>query len=202
MPINEILAPFYVVITYATTAYPTGHKFRMYFDEVPTYESDETVFPSYTDAEHTEGWSLQSIIAEFFERWVAGLSNGAMTITSVEMWESAAGVNTFIGLDPDNYSGSIFGSGAGVASAYTMFVFKAGDKSQMRWVTFEANDSKPQRFPLVSPPLTDDGGLAWFVLRSAVKFVTNDNKRLVQGSSWNTGYNKGLAKSYGRRVSP
>lgn len=202
MPINEILAPFYAIVKYVTTARPQGHNIRFYFDEVPVYEADETVFAGYTDAEHTEGWSLQSILSEFFTRWVAQSPHASFTISEVSMWESEAGVNTFKGLDPDDYSASTFGTGAGVASSYAMYVFKASDRSQMRFTLFEATTASPQRFPLTAPPAVDDDSLEWFVIRSAVKFVTNDDKPLTIAASGNNGYNRKLARSYGRAISP
>lgn len=202
MPLNEILAPFYAIVKYTTVAYPVGHTLRMYFNEVPVYEAEETTFAGYTDAEHTTGWSLQSIVDEFLSRWVAQSPNGVLTVSEVAMWESAAGVNTFKGLDPDDYSGSVFGGGAGVAAAYSMYVFKAADRSQMRYTLFEAGDSKPQRFALSAPPAIDDGSLEWFVVRSAVGFVTNDDKPITIAASGNTGYNRKLARSYGRNIAP
>jgi hypothetical protein len=202
MPINEILAPFYAIVKYTTAARPQGHNLRLYFDAIPTYEADETVFGTYTDAGHTEGWSLQSIVDEFLSRWVAQSPNGVVTVSEVSMWESEDGVNTFKGLDPDDYSGSAHGSGVGIASAYSMYVFKAADRSQMRYTLFEAADAKPQRFPLSAPPATDDDSLEWFVVRSAVNFVTNDNKPITIAASGNTGYNRKLARSYGRAITP
>lgn len=202
MPLNEITAPFYCIVHYFTDAYPTGHVFRLYLDSIPSYGSSSTLFTSYTDAGHVGGWTLHDIIDEVLSRFYGVTAFAAYTIGDVEMWESEDGLNTFVGLDPDDYSDIAVGAGDGVASAYGMFVVKAADRSQFRLTLFENNDARPQRFPRSNPPLVDDDTLDWFFVRSAVKFVTNDNKPITNVSSMNIGYNRKLARSYGRSVQP
>jgi hypothetical protein len=202
MPRQEITAPFYVNVKYTTTAYPLGHRFRLYFDHVPAFNATTTVFATYTDAGHPTGWTLAQIVEEVLTRFFSQTPFGAYTITNVEMWTTNVGVNTFVGLDPDDYSGVAVGSGSGKASAYAMYVFTAGNKAQWRLTMFEVASGDPQRYAQPDPPAVDDTTLAWFVIRSAVKFVTNDNLPLVHVPSTNIGFNKALARKYGRFITP
>lgn len=201
MPLNEILAASYCIIRY-TTDVPYQHSVRLYFDAVPTFDAvgNKWVFGTYTDATHVSGWSLQQIVKTVFDRFVLTTTMPALTIDGVEVWQSALGVNTFLGLDPDDYSGVLGGAANSDPSAYTMFVTKAADRSQFRFTIFDTGRASPQRTPVPPIPVADDGSFAWFMARSAVKFVTNDNKRITAVATVNTGYNRKLARSYGRRI--
>lgn len=203
MPINAITAPFYAIVHYTTAAKPSGHTLRLYLDAIPTYNATNTLFPTYVDAGQPAGWTLKLIVANMLNRMIIGSANAEIVVNEVEMWQSVpAAPNLFIGLDPDDYSAVLYGAGNGVASAYTMWVFKAANRAQMRFSLFEANTSSPQRFPLASPPAIDNTSLAWLIIRSAIGFVTNDNLPLTVAASMNTGYNRKLARSYGRVIAP
>ena len=202
MPAQEILAPFYVNVRYSTAASPTPHRFRLYFNAIPSFGVTSTVFPTYTDTAHPTGWTLAQIVDEVLTRFFSQTAFAAYTIVDVEMYTSNAGVNTFVGLDPDDYSGVTVGAGSGKAAAYCMYVFTANNKAQWRFTLFEAASGDVQRFAQPDPPVADDTTFSWFVIRSAVGFVTNDNLPLAHIKSTNIGFNRALARRYGRFVSP
>lgn len=202
MPKVEITAPFFAKVKYTNAARPQGHSFRLYFDHIPAFNTLTTVFSTYTDGAHPTGWTLEQIIDEFLTRFVSTTSFAVIGISGVEMWTTNTGVNTFVGLDPDDYSGVTPGTGAGKASAYGMYVFEANNRSTWKMSMYEVASGDPQRYPQPDPPTADDGSLSWFVIRSAVKFVTYKNLPLTHNPSTNIGFNKALAKKYGRFVAP
>jgi hypothetical protein len=202
MPVNEILAPFYSIAHYHTSARPIGHNIRLYFDEVPAFGGASTVFTGYTDADHLLGWTLEEIWSEVVFRAALDGGLGALLFDYVEMWTSEDGVNTFEGFDPDDYTGIVGGASDGVAAAYLMWMTKAAHREQFRLTFFDTANASPQRFPVAAPPTVDDGTLEWFLINSVVGFVTNDNLPLVTVPSINSGYNRKLARSYGRSVAP
>jgi len=202
MPVNEILAPFYSIAKYHTPARPVGHHVRLYFDALPVTVGTETTFTSYTDADHVGGWTLAEIWAEVVSRASVDGGMGQLLFDEVEMWESEDGVNTFLGFDPDDYSGIVGGASVGAAAAYLMWVFKSSDRHQFRLTFMDSINPAPQRFPIATPPSVDDGSLEWLFVNSAIGFVTNDNLPIAIAASINSGYNRKLARSYGRSVAP
>lgn len=203
MPLNEILAASYVKVFYHVLV-NINHQFRLYFDEVPTLDGDDGwLFGGYTDAGHAGGWHLNEIITEVVERHALDTSRATeKTIDSVEMWESASGDNIFMGLDPADYTDIDPATGEAIASAYDLYNFKSALRFPFRLTFFDTADSKPQRFAVGTAPAVDDGGLNWFMTKSAVGFCTNDGYPLAQLASLNTGYNRKLARRYGRQIIP
>jgi len=201
MPTNEIHAASYSKMFYRTTEQGEDHVVRLYFDEVPVLDTgdNEWVFPSYIDAAHTTGWSLQSIWGEVVGRMNDLFTNAlpAFTVQAVEVWQPVDGVNTFLGYDPDDYT-TTTGEGSSEAAAYVMTVTRAADKSPFRLMFMDTADVRPQRYAASPVPAADDGTINWFLTRSAVRFTNNDGKRLVLVSSHNTGANRKLIRSYGK----
>lgn len=202
MPINEIGAASTVIVKYSTTAKPTGHVFRLYFDSVPVIGSASTVFSSYINPDTDLGWTLHDIIKEVVTRQQLSHNTGAWSVNEVEIWESEAGANTFVGIDPDDYSDVTGGTGSGIAAAYAMWVIKSTNRRQFRLTFFECASAAPQRFPLTTAPVEDNNTLDWFLTRSTVLFTTNDGFRLTNPASYNTGVNDHAAKKYGRLITP
>lgn len=204
MPVNEILAESYALVKY-TTAINKTHVFRLYFNAVPTESGDGIFkFSSYTDAGHPDGWKLYEIITELIARAV--VSNGNMpplTINEVAVWQSAVGSNVFLGLDAGDYEPVNGGSGSTVAAAYWMVCMKSTvPQQQYKLMWFDTNDARPQRFSGTPIPAADDDSLFWFLARSAVGFCTQDGYKLAIFTSGNSGYNRKLARSYGRQIAP
>lgn len=197
MPINEILAPAYLRVRYSTPV--ADHNNVFYFTDTSTQQvaggTDAygqmvggTNFTSYTD-----------IVQQIYNRArAAGVP--VVSVDSVQVWHSAPGANLFISEEPvPTLTGNV---GASVASAYLMFVFASANRQQHRQTYFEFPDARPQRFSRSNPPLADDNGIAWYMIRSGVPFSTQDGQRLTVFRSENTGYNRKLARTYGRTVAP
>ena len=202
MTVDEILAPFYCKVFYVAI---TGHEHqsRIFFDTVPSYNVGGAVFDTYTDAGHLTGWSLHDIIAEIDTRLQGSVTQYAgYTINRVERYESASGANIFKGFDPADYSDIEGGAAGNIASATYRWVFQGDLREPYSIGWIDMGDAKPQRTPLPQPPVTDDGFLPWFMLRSAVKFVTVDGVRLTRAVSSNTGYNRYAARKYGKAIAP
>lgn len=199
MPTNEILAASYILINYVNSV--ARHRVRAYFDALPVNGGGGNwVFPTYTDATHPLGWSVEQIVHAFMTRLCAGNAGAGQTVESIEVWQPVAGVNTFLGLsdvDPSSY-----GSGTKIASAYITYLFNDDHRHKMTFTVFEGLDSAPQRFALATPPILDDNSFVWFVVNSVIGFTTNDGHRLTRPRSRNQGYNRRLARSYGRQVAP
>lgn len=207
MPVNQILAPAYSRMKYTPTHTNRQHITTLYFDAVPVYDEDDGLwrFGTYTDADHLTGYTLREIWDEVVLR-----TNGILVsinalpefvVNEVEVWSGVEGLNMFLGLDPDDYSG-VSGAGTGVAAASLITTWKAANREQFKEYWADTGTANPQRVPIASPPTLDNDGLAWFMLKSPVNFVTQDNERLVLAGNANTGYNEKLKKSYGRTVSP
>lgn len=205
MPTNEILAKSYLKVFYRNPDVDHQHSLRLYFDAVPTDSGGSVfVFTGYTDASHLTGWSVADIVAEFIAR--QAVSNGnlpAYSIDKVEVWQGdTVGPNIFLGYDGGDYTGVVGGGAAPNAAAYSMWVFEGAAKVQWRVSFFENHEASPQRFGLTQPPPTDDLSFTWFVLKSAVKFVNQDNIALTLAVSANDGYNRKLARNYGKSIAP
>lgn len=203
MPVNEILAPSYAIIKYSVIP-NIVHSHRLYFNTVPTLDGDEGfLFDTYTDDDHPDGWHLKEIIEELYTRLAMDSTKvSTKTVNEVEVWSALDGENLFMGLDAGDYTDIDPATGSPVAAAYSMFVWKSALRFQFRMTFMDTPDAKPQRYPILPPPEIDDGFVAWFVCRSAVGFVTNDNYEIATLATINTGYNRKLARSYGRQIAP
>jgi hypothetical protein len=202
MPTNEIVAPFYSIAKYHTPSREEGHHVRLYFDATPVTVGTETTFTTYVDTAHPGGWTLAEIWSEVVSRASVDGGMGQLLFDEVEMWAAAAGVNTFLGFDPDDYSGIVGGVSVGAAAAYLMWVFKSADRHQFRLTFMDSINPAPQRFAIAAPPSVDDGSLEWLFINSVIGFVTNDDLDIKIAASVNSGYNRKLARSYGREVAP
>jgi len=204
MPLNEILAPSYCKVFYDTPRH-TGHSLRLYFQNptVPTSVGATTFKTGGINPDTTLQWTIQEIVLEFFRRTIVGFATASpLTIVNVECWDSETGANEFIGFDTSDYSGLVSGSGTNIAAAYLGWNFQDASRNNWRFFVMDSGDARPQRYPQVIPPLVDNDTLNWFIIRSTVGFATNDGNPLVRATSVNTGYNRFLARKYGRVVTP
>jgi len=204
MPINEIEAPSYIRIFYRNGAVNRQHRQQWNFTEVPTLTAGEFVYTTYTDAGHATGWSVHDIVEDIFARAVAVNGNlPPYVIDKVEVWQGVEDApNVLLGEDGADFSDITGGLATPHASAYWMVALKGSGGQQFRANFFENGNSDPQRFAADSPPTIDDDTLSWLLLRSAVEFATQDGQRLTSALSANTGYNRRLAREYGRSIAP
>lgn len=203
MPINEILAPIYVKGKYSTPSYGAGHAFRLYFAAGCTWSSgavgDEENWRLMEGA--TDHGAISSIIHQVFTRANADLPDTSHVI-QIELWHSIpAADNVLDHLNPLPL-GNTYGSGAGSPSAQAMHVFAGSLRPTFRLTFFDGGYPNPQRYAPVAPPTADDGSLRWYFIKSGIPFATQDGIRITREVSFNTGYNKKLARKYGRTLAP
>lgn len=203
MPINEWNAASKVVVKYTTQAL-AEHIMTMYFDEVPVDTGGNAFnYAGYTDVAHPSGYTVLDIVTEVFERMALSVSSLAtITINAAEVWQSVPDApNVFLGFDSADYSG-ITGEGGGVASGYVMWFYQTSVRDKFTLTVFDSGDANPQRQSAIPTPTADNTFLDWFLLKSPVHFTNNDGTRLTRAVSYNWGYNRKLARIYGKTVTP
>lgn len=203
MPTNEILAPYYLRVKYATPAYPLGHSWVGYFAAGTTVaagaEGDEDNLRLSIGGDDLG--ALSGIVHQIFTR-AAGRLPADTNLTEIALWRSFPSapnaLHAFIPL-PETMD---YGTGSGFAAAYNIGVYGAALRNYYRCTFFDGGDAKPQRYPPNVAPDGDDGSLVWYLTKGTVPWATNDGLRLIRQVSENTGYNRKLARSYGRTITP
>lgn len=197
MPINEILAPAYLRVKASTPIAQHNHIF---------YFSLATAIGLLSgDVGQTNGFgdtiSYTDILKEVFDRLIQ--SNGAniRSVDEIQIWRGVTGgANVF-----DGYANTptlVTNSNPTVASAYNMQMYATATRKKFRLTAFDFTDARPQRFPVGSTPTLDDGSVNWYLLKSGIQFAHQDGERLTIAFSQNVGYNRKLARSYGRSIAP
>jgi hypothetical protein len=201
--VNEIHAPIYVKGKYSTPIYSQGHAFRLYFAAgsswIPGLTGDEENWRLQT-GEGDQG-AISGIVHEVFRRAAPVLMAGT-AIQSIELWQSVPDAdNLLVHLNPLP-TGNSFGSGSQHASSFYMWVFAGALRDQFRFTLFDGVNPEPQKFSPITPPTGDDEGLEWYFINSDIPFATNDGIRITREVSRNSGYNRRLARRYGRSITP
>jgi hypothetical protein len=197
MPVNEILAPYYVKYRYTTPF--AAHQGRLYFETGAELGTEGPLSPSswtIRGSAAIQSVPIKDLVFQVINR-MKSVIKPTVTLTNIEVWQSAAGVNTLVGLN-DLPTVNTFTGGAGFAAAYNMVVFGTGVRQKFRLTFFDTASTDPQRVSLAQPPAVDDGFIGWYMLKSLVPFATQDGVRLTRTISQNTGYNRKLARAYGR----
>lgn len=203
MPTNEIHAPVYAKGKLSTPAYPDGHRFVLYFAAgssfVPGLTGDEENWRLMNGGD--DKGAMSQIVFETFSRNRMYYPAGSH-IKEIELWHSVPDaenvldhINTLPPADP-------IWSGAPTAAAYTMFVMQTALRSKFRWTCWDGPNPAPQKYPFPTIPQVDDSSFGFWMLKGDVPFANNDGIRLTTGVSLNQGYNRRLARSYGRTVTP
>lgn len=200
MPVNEILAPYYIKVKYSTGI--AQHQLRAYFAtgsvlDIPGLNPDNMAIQAPGGG---GTFSINTIVGNLFDRSKGNLKTGTV-VTSIEVWQSQIGQNVFIGLN-QLPTVTTYGTGAQLASSYVMTVYSAANRRKFRMSFFDGPSGSPQRTAATQPPSTDNQHLDWYVLRSGVPFATQDGFPLTLVTSYNAGYNRKLARRYGRSVTP
>lgn len=197
MPVNEILAPVYLRVQYQTPF--SLHNLTLYFETGSTIGNPTVTNPnnfSILNSSGTFSIELDVLVASLFTRAQSVLPPNT-TITKIEGYRSLSGVNQYVG-DSVLPSSNVYGTGVNNASSYFMYVYRSLTRQKARFTFFDGVPANPQRVTPPTPPLIDDNSVGWFLLRGQVPFATQDGNRLVAGFSHNTGYNRKLARRYGR----
>jgi hypothetical protein len=194
MPIDEILSPYYVRGKVQTGA--SEHAFIYYLDDSVFQDIDGDWAVVMTP----DTIKIRTIVASIYNR-INTLHGGHTTeITSLELWQSATGANVFVDyIAPDVLTAP---TASPIASAYRMWVFATADRRKARVTSWESNASSPQRYGGYAIPSADDGSLPWLFVNLNSPFRQQDGGKLSALISANDGYNRKLARSYGRSVAP
>ena len=203
MPVNEILAPIYIVGKYATPFYPQGHQMRLYFQSGSSFQpgltGDEDNWRIYRDGD--DKGSVSDLMSDVLGR-AGGLVPAGTSWVQISLYHSIPSAPNIL----DHYNtlptGNSYGTGAGVAAAYCMYVFAGALTPKFRLNYFDGAQVHPQRFPPNSAPSGDDNSIEWLFTKSDWGLATQDGIKLTRGVSINTGYNRKLARSYGRTLTP
>lgn len=201
MPINQILAPHYMKVKYRTPS--ATHTVRFYFETGSTLAPGALASPNdwtIRGAAAVQDVKISEVVDEMFTRARTSLPANTV-VTSIELWQAANGPNLFLH-NNDLPTTNSFGLGTGFASAYSTVVFSAANRQKYRLTFFDGAFVAPQRDAAVTPPTLDNNSNEWYVMRSLVPFATQDGHRINSVLSYNTGYNRKLARSYGRQVVP
>jgi len=201
MPVNQILAPYYAIFKYRTSS--AMHNMRVYFETGATLAPGPVLTPNdwtIRGSAAIQDVPISQVATAIFGK--AGTSLPAGTIlTEIQLWQSQVGSNLFL---HNNALPAVttFGSGTGISSSYSMIVLQAANRKKFRLTYFDGAFVSPQRDAVAQPPTVDDNSLNWYLIRSLVPFSTQDGFRLTAIQSFNTGYNRKLARSYGRSRTP
>ena len=203
MPVNEIHAPIYIKGKYSTPVYSSGHAFRLYFAAGCTWSvgasGDEDNWRLMEGT--TDHGPVSGLIHDLFSRVDASLPANSH-ILEIELWHSVPGAPNVLDHLNTLPSGNTFGTGAGVAAAESIYVYGGALRQYYKLYLFDGGFVAPQRFAGHVPTTADDGTLAWAFLKSGIPYATNDGIRLSREVSENTGYNRKLARRYGRSITP
>jgi len=197
MPINEILAPSYLRVNYDSGI--AVHSNVLYF----TSSFSTSVVAGETVYNHVGVGGVEipfkDIVQNVYNR-MASEEVGVDSITKIELWQANVGANSFVAeIEQPVITPS---ATLRVASSYAMWVYKSLSRQQYRITGFEYSSASPQRFAGFQPTVAPQPTLAWYMLKSNVLFGTQDGERLATLSSINSGYNRKLARSYGRQIAP
>jgi hypothetical protein len=198
MPVNEILAPSYARVNYQNSI--ASHGLTLYFSNLAVENSTSGIW-EVPNADLVGSTPVSTIVQEVANRFnTAGA--GFASVEQIELWRSVTDApNLFVDyVQP--VQPTIAPSGTRVASSYLMLVFSAQNRQKARFTGFEYVSASPQRLRPDNVPVIDNGSLEWYVLNGNVPFATQDGFRLKTFLSFNFGYNRKLAKKYGRDIAP
>lgn len=200
MPRNEILAPYYLKIKVNTGV--ARHTHRLYFQTNSTVVAQGTTPISFNvvPSGGGVGTPVAEVVGQVYTRLKSVIPAGTL-LETIEIWQSQTGANGFLAYNPLPTGLPVF-TGTKVAASYYMEVYEAANRQKFRLALFDGVESRPQRSPFLEPPTVDDGTMGWYLLKSGVPIGTQDGWPLVRGVSVNTGYNRSLARQYGRQIAP
>lgn len=199
MPTNEILAPSYVRVRYENAV--ANHNLTLYFSQLVVQNISTGIY-ELPNADAIGVTPLADVISETTGRMnVEGVS--VAQIQQIELWRGVNNApNEFVNyIQPVQPTVGV-GPGTRVASSYLMWVFATQSRQKARFTGFEYVTASPQRTRPATIPVIDDGGLSWYVINGNIPFATQDGLRLTTFLSYNQGYNRKLAKKYGRAIAP
>jgi len=144
--------------------------------------------------------NVASAVGNLYTRYNQVNGTDLRSIFSVQLWRSYPNANNqwVADLIPPSLTDPV----PGVASSYLTQVYKGANRQKFVLNLYDSSDGKPQTGTGYSPTTLDDGTPQWWLLNSGIPFSTQDGQRLAAQMSNNTGYNRRLAKAYGRTLVP
>lgn len=208
MPVNEIMAPSYLRIKYTTHA--SQHNLTIYMNgliRVNPSPVDENIL-QFAPATNPTWTALETPILDLIMRAYKDGSVAAPTVDSIEAWQSVVGgENVFVGYgNPQTISSG--SATLGTASGYRHYRFRTVDnttpRQQAQFTFYESQvNVAPQRSSFGTVPTTDNGTFVWKVEKGLANwFTSQDGYVITNASSLSLGYNRKLARSYGKRLTP
>jgi len=198
MPVNEILAPSYARVNYQNSV--ASHALTLYFANAAV-ENITTGVWEIPNSDLVGATPVSTIVQNVANRFNTG-GAGFGSIEQIELWRSVLNAPNVFADYVQPVQPTIAPTGARVASSYLMLVFSAQNRQKARFTGFEYVSASPQRLRPDDIPALDNGTLEWYVLNGNVPFSTQDGFRLKTFLSFNFGYNRKLAKKYGRDIAP
>lgn len=201
MPINQILAPYYLRITYQTWA--AQHSLTLYLgggtltSTTMDYNLSSLVIPSNSTG------SISRFVVDVFDCFFSMRNIYQPSILSIDLYESASGPNIFVG--PITPLQPAAGAIQGTASSYLTVsgIAQSSSISRQSWrVTLyeTVSNPAPQRF-------TEDWSSASSVFYRLYQYATAGGMVSQDGAkpvmrAYSIGYNRKLARRYGRVIFP
>lgn len=202
MPVNQIEAPYYLRIVYQTWA--STHNLTLYL-------GSGTLTPNGADYQHSAadlpavnpGGYLSKLVQDVFDAFYHYRAVQPPSIISIDLYQSLPGPNTFVGsIKP---SQPLSGTSQGTAASYVMLTgigqSNAINRQTWRLMLFEAViNPAPQRYVVDWSQLTSE--FHYLYLYSQQNALVSQDGGKISLRSMNIGYNRKLARRYGRLLFP
>lgn len=201
MPVNEILAPFYMRVSYQTWA--SVHNVTLYLGSGTITPSGQDFLHSAAVSPSNSTGSLQNYVKQVFDIFYGSIGILAPSILSIDLFQSVpSSPNIYLG--PILKPSLIAGATKGVAASYIMLSgtsVSASTRQNWRLMFFESvTGTNPQRFV---EDWSQTTSLFYPLYLNAQQglMVTQDGYTPIL-RSYNIGYNRKLARRYGRLLTP
>lgn len=203
MPRNLVTAQTVIKAKYLVPPVFYPHTLTLYLDCQSILNNDgELQLFGVTNPATSEDWLVHDIFEEIFDRLIVSASIYAVPVTifEVAMWHNVpdSEEEVFVGFDLASYADITGGSGTPGGGSQLSLNLQTADRLNTKISFMDVAAGSPVRFTAATPPETDDGGIAWFLLRGSVPFSNNDGVRLTRHVSTSYDWNDKLLRSYGR----
>lgn len=202
MPVNEILAPYYLRILYQTWA--AQHTLTLYIGSgTLTASNGDYLHPSAQLPAINPDGSLAKMVQDVFDGFFHFRNVLPPSIVSIDLWQSAPGDNIFIDtVKPLQPQG---GANQGIASSYIMLCGTAQSStvSRQSWriTLFETSlSAAPQRQVVDWSQYASE--FHYLYLYAKQNAIVSQDGATMSLRSQNAGYNRKLARRYGRLLIP
>lgn len=201
MPVNEILAPYYMRVTYQTWA--SQHVATLYLGAGTVTASAQDFLHSAAVSPSNPTGSLAAYLKMVMDLFYGGIGIQQPSVSSVDLYQSVPSA-------PNIYLGPILppllasGATRGIAASYVMLSgvsVSASIRQAWKMMFFDCSlSAAPQRFVDDWSQTTSLFNPLYQAAQSGL-MVTQDGYKPVL-RTYNIGYNRKLARRYGRLLTP